>query len=270
MLMTIGGVAGLLVFVTSGRRTKLMLAGCGVLIAIGLLATMTRSIWLAAILAGVILFLYPLYWRARIAYAVMGIAFSIVAFPVANESLSRFKRDAYVSEAEMAESVKLRPILATVAIDMLQEKPITGFGFGLYHKYKRPFHYNDRSGLPLQIGLDYTQHNVFLAYAAETGLLGLFSFLGLFIAVGVRGVRAVSDRSSWEANVAGLLAISVTVVYVVNGMFHDVSIIPMANFLLFAVMAQVAKAYPAQAWIGADSFHSAKAQLGHSELGVTV
>ena len=80
----------------------------------------------------------------------------------------------------------------------------------------------------------YVQHNVFLALLTETGAVGLGLWLmtiGLWARNGWR--LWASKRAPIWARQHGLLLLALIVAYTVNGMFHDVGIITMANMLLF-------------------------------------
>jgi O-antigen ligase len=170
----------------------------------------------------------------------IGVALAMLLLPIAKEGLSRFKRDRFVSEAEMEQSVQLRPMLATVAVEMIKDHPLQGTGFGLYHKFKRPYHFSSDSGLPLQKVLVYTQHNVFLVYLVETGVVGLAGFLGLFVVAAIRCLRLSADASlDWEQRQLGLLGLSAVSIYLINGMYHDVSIIPAAHTMLLMIVGVV-------------------------------
>jgi O-antigen ligase len=90
--------------------------------------------------------------------------------------------------------------------------------------------------------MPYTQHNVFLAYAVETGLLGLGLFLAMLIAVLWRSYRlATSCPADREFRHLGYFGVAITLTYFLNGMFHDVSIIPMSNCLLLTAAATVGR-----------------------------
>ena len=80
----------------------------------------------------------------------------------------------------------------------------------------------------------YIQHNVFLAYLTELGLPGL----GLYLVVlGLWGQSAwrlwrSPDAPPWIRRF-GLLILALLANYAVNGMFHDMTLIPMVNMVLY-------------------------------------
>jgi O-antigen ligase len=105
--------------------------------------------------------------------------------------------------------------------------------------------------MPLDITRDYVQHNVALALLTETGLIGTSLFLLLFAAwagdawrlrCGGTANGVAGDRPSGDAAVArqlALLLLTTLACYLLNGMFHDVSIMPMTNMLVFFLAGMV-------------------------------
>ena len=90
----------------------------------------------------------------------------------------------------------------------------------------------------------YMQHNLFLNYLTE---LGLFGFTILILLLFNLTAMAVSiwknQRRHLFARYFGLLALVLLVCHVTNGMFHDVSIAPMANMFLYFIAGLVTNLY---------------------------
>lgn len=244
MLMSV--VVALLVIGWSGtswRGRSGLAIGIGIL-GLGIVATLTRSVWLGLIASGGVVILTMLAPRQRM--IAIGLAV-VVALPlgfIAKETLSRFKRDQNVSVEDMAQSASLRPLFARVAWEMFQDRPVFGVGFGQYQKYKRPYHHIHDTELPLQRALPYFQHNVFLAYLVEMGLTGLVMLIALLVTLFWRGWLVATDRAApYAARCMAAVALAVGTNYVVNGMFHDVSLIPVANFHLFLALGLLGRTY---------------------------
>jgi O-antigen ligase len=212
-----------------------ILASAAVIV-VGAYCTLTRSVWLGMGL-GVVLVIglsVPKKWRVPLFVSLAVVGTSLLAIKGSN--LSSFKRDKHVSQFEMSESAKLRPILATVAWRMFQDRPLVGHGFGQYKQLDMEYWRDPTSNLPLERAKPYVQHNVFLALLTDTGLVGLtlyLALLGLWTRSAWR-VWTCARRSLAERQI-GLLMLVVLTSHVTNGMFHDVSIIPMGNMLLFLV-----------------------------------
>jgi O-antigen ligase len=169
----------------------------------------------------------------------MVVAMALAGVPVLAmkwNKLNSFKRDANVSQHDMEQSAKLRPILATVAWKIFQDYPLFGCGFGQYKEVDVNY-LDDRAGdLPLELARPYVQHNVFLALLTQTGLVGLGLWL-MTLGLWARNAWRLwtSKQAPLWARQYGLVLIAMLIAYGVNGMFHDIGIITMVNTLLFLV-----------------------------------
>jgi O-antigen ligase len=150
------------------------------------------------------------------------------------DSLMTFKRDKELDAELTAESAKLRPVLATVAWHMFQDRPLLGFGFGQYKEVMPDYLADRTTDLPLEKARPFVQHNVFLAILTDTGLVGLTLWLAVLTGWTWYGwqIWRASDLPTWT-NQLGLLFLAAVGIYVPNGLFHDVSIVAMVNMLLF-------------------------------------
>ncbi len=200
---------------------------------VGSYATLTRSVWVVSAVTFGFLVLAPLDWRGRAAVCAAGMVMLLGVAGLFGDQLNRFKRDRDVSASEMAQSVELRPLLATVAWEMFRHQPLGGVGFGQYAKHKLPYHYAGQYDAPLTMALPYMQHNVVLSYATETGLIGLGALLAI-VAIGCWQAWRMCCLANgpWMLQHHGLFVLCLGVNYLVNGMFHDVSIIAMCHMLM--------------------------------------
>ena len=138
---------------------------------------------------------------------------------------------------------------------MVADRPILGVGFGQYAREKYPYLQDPTSAEPLSMTRSYMQHNIFLAYVTETGLLGL-STLVLMLSLFLRAAWVTwrNTRLSFWQRQFGLLMMAMMANHCVNGMFHDVSIIPMENVFLFFFAAIVNNFYSMQSELVPRSF----------------
>ncbi len=217
-----------------GRHGRMLLVGLTLLCCLGLYCSLTRSVWLGGMIALAIVVGLALPSNRRI--PVLGGGLLIVALLAAAqwEHIVRFKRDRYLTAEHTATSVSLRPLLAVVAWNMFCDRPLLGCGFNQYgveHKY----YLTDRStGTPLEKARGYTPHNVLLSLLTESGLVGLGLFLTLVALWGRDAWRLWrTDSAPLWARQQGLLLLAAMSVYFTNGMFHDISVIPMGNMTLF-------------------------------------
>ncbi len=223
-------------------KFKCLFVGAGILIIVGNVATLTRSVWLGLAIGGGIVVWATTNRRQRAALALGSALAGIVLVAVMGESLINFKRDKHVTRSQMAQSAELRPIFAAIAWDMFQDQPVFGHGFGQYNRSKLDYLQNPSSGLQLAKAKPYLQHNVFLSLLTELGAIGC----GLLIVLIVRSLQIAIQlfrhpNASSIAKMYALVLIALLVSYTTNGMFHDTSIIPMANMLLFFFVALVVR-----------------------------
>ena len=226
---------------TNGRVILFVVAS---LLSFGVYSTFTRSTWLG-LAAGMAIFVFwPSKQQQKGAMIVVATLAAIVLFPVISEKIFSFKRDQEVTQAEMEQSAQMRPLFASVAMDMFGDRPLFGVGFAQYPKTKYPYLQNPHSNLPLKSTRSLMQHNVFLAYLVDMGLIGL-GFLIFLLAQFFRASWQVwSNRSlNLWARQFGLASVVLLIGYCINGLFHDVSIIPMQHMFLFFWLGVVNNIY---------------------------
>ncbi len=244
LVQALGLCAALMAWPRLPRVGQLALLAVVPLFAYGMYCTLTRSVWIGAALAILILIALstPRAWRV----AVLGGAMfaSAVGLAATWDHLQAFKRDRDLTAEDMAESAKLRPILAVVAWHMFLDRPLLGCGFGQYIQESPKYLADRTTDLPLEKARPYVQHNVFLALLTQTGLVGA----GLFIALFAAWIRTAwrlwrADAPLWVRQLA-LLFLAFMGAYLPNAMFQDVLIIPMINMLLFFLAGTVAGLTP--------------------------
>lgn len=218
----------------SGRAGKLLYALVIGLLFVGIYCTLTRSVWIGAGLCLAAVFWNEVpRWTKVLGFAAL-LLLSVMAAAGLKDQLLQMKRDKNLSAAEAEKSVRLRPLLAVVAIEMVKDSPLVGHGFGNYQKNSRPYFSDRRQGLPLEQARGYFQHNVILSAAADTGLVGA----GLLIAVVLTFISSARQLSSGGVEeplrLIGLGTVGMIVGYGVGGMFQDVLVMPMIQmYLLF-------------------------------------
>ncbi len=236
IVMSIALAAVMMEWIDSGRRGKLICGVLAVVIVCGVYATLTRSVWLGA--AGVIAVVGIVHaprWVRVMGLAAVVLMGGAMALGL-KEQLVRLKRDKHLSAADAEKSIELRPLIAVVAWEMFKDRPIIGHGFGHYFEHSGPYHSVRSYGLPLEQAKPYAQHNVFLSLLVDTGLVGLVALISLLVTLaGIGWQLARGGDGPSESRSAGMLLLSVLVVYVCNGMFHDVLVIPMVHMYLFFV-----------------------------------
>ena len=225
------------------KRGKFIVLASALFISIGVYSTYTRSTWLSLVV-GMGAFVF---WPSKayqkgimiVAVTLMGIAL----FPVIGDKLVSFKRDEDVTLAEMEKSALLRPLFVEIAWEMVQVRPVLGVGFAQYPKAKNPYLQNPHTTEALRDTRELVQHNVFLAYVVDMGFVGLVTLFGLLGAFLTASWQVWRNHSFdlWIRQFA-LANVVLMAGYCVNGMFHDVSIIPIVHTLLFFLVGVVSNA----------------------------
>lgn len=217
-----------------GRARQLMLLGVAGLLAAALFYTLTRSVWLGGLMAVTLAVGLVLPWSWRAPLLIFGLMAGVLLVATHWDNLIAFKRDKALAAEKTAESVELRPILATIAWKMFLDRPVLGCGYAQYGTEHENYVSDRSTHLALERGRGYIPHNAALCLLTETGLVGLGLFAAMFFLWGLDSWRLWSDPSLplW-ARQQGLLMLIVLGGYFINGMFHEVSVVPMANMTLF-------------------------------------
>ena len=227
-------IATLLLWPHLDKKYRPLIVGAAILCCVGMLCTLTRSVWLGAGLSVVAIVALTVPWQYRVRVLVAAGILGVSAALLLGNDLLTFKRDKHVSASEMAESAKLRPILAAFAYEMFWDHPWMGVGFGQYQQHNIDYLTRRSFDLPMHRAANYVQHNTFLSLLTETGLLGVGAFSLLVCFWLADGWKLWHDPSRflWQRQL-GLLSFVVLLSFLVNAMFHETSLIPMLNMLVF-------------------------------------
>ena len=232
--------AAVLLWPSAGRGGRMLLGATSLLILAGVYCTMTRTAWLGAGLGLLAIGSLAMPRRLRLPAVAACVLVAAVVGATQWESVLRFQRDKTQTAADTADSVKLRPILAVVALKMFADRPLAGCGFAHYPEAHNQYLSERPWGLPLEKAGPYIQHNVLLNYLAELGLIGTGLFV-IVLALWLGNAWSLwSDRKNplWMRQY-GLLFLAFFTNYFVNGMFHDVTLIPMMNMILYFLSGAV-------------------------------
>jgi len=184
-----------------GRRR--LLAGTTLFFSIlGLLFTLTRSAWLATIVATVVtLAVVPGLRRylLPVTIAVLTLVMGALAF------LPGFK--ASVQErADNQLTVWERRNVNAAALNMVEHRPLFGFGIGRFNDDNTDY-FTLQKGIPMFVTTQIALHNVFLLLAVELGLIGATLYAASFLCVVGSALfsRGPPEMQRWRI---GLLAIA--------------------------------------------------------------
>ena len=212
------------------QLSRMILGGVFLAFALGHFGTLTRCVWLGMILACAMVAYECFSYRMKKLFFVGGMFAALVVLPLNWNRLVAFKRDKNVSVADMKNSAKLRPILAYVSWKILKDKPVFGVGFGLYGKYQSHYLHDRNTNLVLEDVRGYHQHNVLLSLQGETGIIGLVLYSGLLICWSLYALRLWRQTTvPLEYRQIGLVFLCLMAGYFANGMFQDLTIMPMVH-----------------------------------------
>ena len=144
------------------------------------------------------------------------------------------EREGTASESE--HSVDQRKSFAYVSWQMFKDHPVFGVGFGRFYDRKLPYLSDRSQDFELESLRHLHHHNTLLSLLTETGMLGLAAFLALLAAWARSAGRwsATSKLPAWERS-QGLLMLAVLVTYLSSAVFHDLTLLPSQQWILFLV-----------------------------------
>jgi putative inorganic carbon (hco3(-)) transporter len=186
---------------------------CGLVMALcaaGCLFTLTREVWLGAA-GGVLLALGGFAELRR--YLIPAVATGAVMTLLALALVPGFS-GAFHSRTHDSASLWARTDTARAAINMINTRPLLGFGWGQFVP-DSPSYFRQADTHPLS-GVGVPVHNVFLLTAAELGLVGVTLWaLSLLLAVGAAALDpgGPPELRMWRI---GLVAIAVQFLVVAN------------------------------------------------------
>jgi O-antigen ligase len=216
------------------RGWQLVLLTAVPLMAIGIYATYTRSTWigLGASAAVVGYLQLPKNWRLPL-FTLAGLG-GLLVVAATWQSVVDLEREGSGSESE--HSVDQRKSFTYVSWQMFKDHPVFGVGFGRFYDRKLPYLSDRSQEFELESLRNLHHHNTLLSLLTETGMLGLAAFLAL-LAAWTRSawglVRSVK-LPVWKRS-QGLLMLAVLVTYMSSAVFHDLTLLPSQQWILFLV-----------------------------------
>jgi putative inorganic carbon (HCO3(-)) transporter len=192
-----------------GRGARSLAGTVGLLCVVGTFLCLERSVWIGAALGTcVALLATPRTRRALVpitAVAALAIAAALVLIPGLSAHVTQRKND----KATLWD----RKNLARAAVNMVETKPLFGFGWARFTKDSTDY-FQQAFDYPLtatKAGV----HNTALTYAVELGLVGTTLWaVGLVLGIGsALMTRGPPDLDAWRV---GLLAVAAACLFVLN------------------------------------------------------
>jgi putative inorganic carbon (hco3(-)) transporter len=203
LAMYASALAAAIAFVTWREpRARGVAVAVGLLCALGVVFTLTRQVWLGCALATVVTLIAVPSLRRYLVPVVVLAALAVVGTFTVLPDLRETASERASSERPVWDRLNSN----RAALEMIQEKPLLGFGWYRFGEESREF-YRLGANYPMTTALD-RPHHVFLGTAVELGLIGLLIHLAA-LAVAVGGAilrRGPPDLAPWRY---GLLALAI-------------------------------------------------------------
>jgi O-antigen ligase len=172
-----------------------------------IILTFTRSVWLGAFLAFVVVFLIVDDDDKSVKLLRVG---GFVAAAILLLAVLTFTSPDIEKRLTGEENANFRVVMAEASVDMILDKPFLGWGSGTFDDIVDRYLFDARG---VYIVKD-TSHVTLLTLLAEVGIVGTSFFLGFIVlALRRRGLRlndlSAFDRLIVAANVGGLICITI-------------------------------------------------------------
>jgi N-acetylglucosaminyldiphosphoundecaprenol N-acetyl-beta-D-mannosaminyltransferase len=222
-----------LISVVRRRWIQLAIAVTLPLMAAGVFLTYTRSTWLGLAASGLVVAAIEIPKRWRLPAITMAGLAGLLIVSITWSSIIGLRREG--PPAESAHSVNQRTSFAYVSWKMFQDNPVLGVGFGRFYDRKLPYLSDRSQSFELDSIRPLHHHNTVLSVLTETGLVGLSACVTLFTLWIVNAWQLARNGNlpRWS-RACGTLAAAITANYLCSAIFHDLTLVPSQQLLLFA------------------------------------
>ncbi|QDV24112.1 O-antigen ligase family protein [Aureliella helgolandensis] len=230
------------IWLNPGSRERMMLAAFVTPLMWGAaFLTLTRSIWMGLGLVICILVYFCLKGLPQ-RIAIVSILFGALGVLVLKgPELVAFKRE--YSAAETRESTYMRAAFAYVSLEMIKDRPVSGFGFNQFQVYNRPYLSDRSTDIRLESIRGYVHHNSFLSLMVDLGIVGfaLFTFVGMAACQQAMALWRNEEAPQWARGLA-IILLCMGGVHLIQMAFHEVSFSSIENGFLFSAVGLVVAA----------------------------
>ncbi len=217
------------------RWAQLAVAVSMPLMTAGVFFTYTRSTWLGLAVSGLVIAAIEIPKRWRLPAIAMSSLCGVLLLATAWSNVVGLEREGSAAESE--HSVDQRKSFAYVSWQMFRDNPVLGVGFGRFYDRKLPYLSDRRQTVELESIRSLHHHNTLLGFLTETGLVGLSMFLTLIVVWALNAWRLVRSTQPRWARAFGVLMLALLANYLCSALFHDLTLLPSQQLLLFAFAA---------------------------------
>jgi O-antigen ligase len=215
------------------KKHRIIAGGILFLFIVALILSYTRAAWLSLMVGfGVWLIIKLRIQFKKILLVVLVVFASIFAFQ--DQILMALEKNSQDSSGDLFEHFSSMTNITTdasnlerinrwhCAINMFQEKPFLGWGPGTYAMQYGPFQLKrDRTIISTNYGDGGNAHSEYLGALAESGVLGMISFLMIIIVVMYIGINAYSRTNDKKIKTLALSAIIGLITYYFHGILNN-------------------------------------------------
>ena len=222
-----------LTFRKSSWGFKAIAAAMLAILTLATVLSYTRAAWLSLVGAGAVYLIYLFRWSKTTVWSLAGIAFLIAVLNFSWIS-SKFERNRTDSSDDLNEHIASVTNVSTdasnlerinrwnSAIRMFQDRPILGHGPGtymfLYAPYQKP---SEKTIISTNAGNRGNAHSEYLGPLAESGVLGLLTFLGLIISVIAVAINAYARTQDPRLKSLIRVALLGLITYFLHGFLNN-------------------------------------------------
>lgn len=236
--------------------TSVLTSAVFLIFTFGIILSYTRAAWLSLIAAIGLWIVIKL--RIKIRYVLLaGLGIILLFFALQQKIMDSLEQNEMESSGKFSEHIESMANITTdasnmerinrwkSAIRMFKEKPMLGWGPGTYTFQYAPFQRSyDRTPISTNFGELGNAHSEYLGALAESGMIGMLSFMLIVFMTFRTGYRVYHQASSREVQVFALYIILGLSTYFIHGILNnfldtDKASVPVWGFIAMLVALDV-------------------------------
>lgn len=215
------------------RRVRILAFICSGILVLALYLSYSRAAWVSVVFAlGVyLLILFRIRFRWILASVVLVLVIFITFKFEILDTLEKNKQDSSANFIEHIESIANISSDASnlervnrwqSAFRMFGERPVLGWGPGTYQFEYAPFqHSAEKTIISTNFGDKGNAHSEYIGPLAESGLLGMLTFLAIVVLIIYTGIRVYRHAERKEVRLLSLVTVLSFVTYAVHSLMNN-------------------------------------------------
>lgn len=212
---------------------RIFISGLLSLFIFAVIFSYTRAAWISVLAATGVLtvILLKINGKILLAGSITIVALFIIFQFEITDSLNKNRQD---SSEDLGEHISSISNIATdasnmerinrwnSAICMFKERPVLGFGPGTYMFQYAPYQMSyDRTIISTNFGDVGNAHSEYIGPMAESGILGVLTFLGIIIVTIITGIRVYYKTQIRELKIISLISLLGLITYYIHGFLNN-------------------------------------------------